>query len=318
MKDKICCIYFIVNKTNDKKYIGSTNNFFDRQYQHINSLRRRKHHSILLQRAWDKYGEENFEFVIIASVVDKSKLIEIEQSFLDEFKTYDNHFGYNVCQIAENPTSIPESSKKKAIETRLKKYGKKVLQFTSDGKKLIAEFSSVLETIQKTDINRSSLNECLRGKCLTAYGYRWQFKDNPNIKEIIPSRSLRAVSQYDLQENLINDFISIKDAVRYMNFPETADGKISKCCKGLLKQYRGYIWKFTENDKVVSRYRKSKFPSRKVLQYDMSGNFIKEWKDIQSAALEINKSIDCSSIVRCCQKKYKQAYGYIWRYKESE
>ena len=66
----------------------------------------------------------------------------------------------------------------------------------------------------------------------------------------------------------------------------------------------------TRNEKV----RISKLKS--VLQYDLKGNFIKQWIGIKNAS-EILK-INGSDIGECCRNKRKTAGGYIWRFKESE
>jgi group I intron endonuclease len=62
---KNCGIYVIRNLVNDNIYIGSSVNVKKRFCQHRNSLRKNKHHNKHLQRSWNKYGEENFEFVVI-------------------------------------------------------------------------------------------------------------------------------------------------------------------------------------------------------------------------------------------------------------
>jgi predicted GIY-YIG superfamily endonuclease len=49
-------IYYIKNITNNKLYIGSSKDILKRFYEHKRLLRHNKHHSIRLQRAWDKYG----------------------------------------------------------------------------------------------------------------------------------------------------------------------------------------------------------------------------------------------------------------------
>lgn len=53
-------IYKIVNKNNGKFYIGSTKNIEKRKHKHFEDLKHKKHHSIYLQRAYDKYGENSF------------------------------------------------------------------------------------------------------------------------------------------------------------------------------------------------------------------------------------------------------------------
>ena len=54
---------------------------------------------------------------------------------------------------------------------------------------------------------------------------------------------------------------------------------------------------------------------KEVLQYDLENNFIKCWK----SANEIERELKfCHpSIVRCCNGKQKDAYGYIWKYKKA-
>lgn len=54
--------------------------------------------------------------------------------------------------------------------------------------------------------------------------------------------------------------------------------------------------------------------SRIILQYDKDMNLVKEWASMNEIKRVLNYSI--GSIYNCCQLKYKQAYDYIWRYKE--
>lgn len=51
-----------------------------------------------------------------------------------------------------------------------------------------------------------------------------------------------------------------------------------------------------------------------VLQYDLEGNFIKEYSNMGEACKE-NNIKSRSNIHECCYGKYKQAGGYIWRFK---
>ena len=52
--------------------------------------------------------------------------------------------------------------------------------------------------------------------------------------------------------------------------------------------------------------------SKKLNQYDLNGNFIKQWDCIKDAMDELN--ICRSSIHRCCTGKFKQSHGFVWRY----
>lgn len=91
-----CGVYQIKNTVNGKRYIGSSNQVKRRFYLHKWDLRRGKHHSITLQRSWDKYGKAAFLFkpILYCSVGD---LHFYEQLFLDKMETVDPSKGFNIC-----------------------------------------------------------------------------------------------------------------------------------------------------------------------------------------------------------------------------
>ena len=63
--NKLSGIYKIANLVNGKRYIGGSVNLKHRLVCHKSGLRRGRHKNPHLQNAWNKYGEENFEFKII-------------------------------------------------------------------------------------------------------------------------------------------------------------------------------------------------------------------------------------------------------------
>jgi GIY-YIG catalytic domain. len=82
---KISGIYKIINKKNGKYYIGSSDNILGshgRWMEHINGLKSNRHENSYLQRSWNKYGMENFEFSILEEVP-KPRLVEVEQTYLN-------------------------------------------------------------------------------------------------------------------------------------------------------------------------------------------------------------------------------------------
>lgn len=87
-------IYAIRNMVNGKLYVGSAISLKQRWHVHRSSLRRKKHHSIKLQRSWDKYGEASFEFVVLEPVTDKDDLIPREQYWIDLLNVVDDGFNY--------------------------------------------------------------------------------------------------------------------------------------------------------------------------------------------------------------------------------
>lgn len=96
-------IYEILNKTTKKSYIGSSKQIEKRWEQHLQALEKGEHHSILLQRAWNKYGKECFNFTVKEECREE-ELLEKEQKYLD-LKP-----GYNVGSQAtggDNLTNHP-------------------------------------------------------------------------------------------------------------------------------------------------------------------------------------------------------------------
>lgn len=55
-------IYQIINKVDGKRYVGQTINLEKRKASHFSKLKTNSHPNYLLQKAWNEWGEENFEF----------------------------------------------------------------------------------------------------------------------------------------------------------------------------------------------------------------------------------------------------------------
>lgn len=56
--------------------------------------------------------------------------------------------------------------------------------------------------------------------------------------------------------------------------------------------------------------------SKPIIQYDIEGNFIKEWKNIDSIAQKHNYVT--GHIYKCLNGRIAQAYGSVWKYKDFE
>jgi len=79
-------IYSITFVGADRQYIGSARSYRSRLNAHRHLLAHGKHHSILLQRAANKYGLDNLVTSILETVEDERLLVEREQAWLDSFK----------------------------------------------------------------------------------------------------------------------------------------------------------------------------------------------------------------------------------------
>jgi group I intron endonuclease len=123
-------IYEILNRENGKFYIGSSVNIPKRWKRHLNELNNGCHGNDHLQRAWNKYGPEAFDFSIIEKVDKRATLLDREQHWLDHTKSYEYEIGYNICPQAHSPNpgysprkgvKVSKETKKKQSEAKLGK-----------------------------------------------------------------------------------------------------------------------------------------------------------------------------------------------------
>ena len=89
-----CGIYKITN-INGKVYIGSSVNIKQRLKNHVYCFRNNKHYNSYLQRSWNKSGEESFIFEVLLYCAEEN-LLFYEDRAIDEYKSLDGEFGYNI------------------------------------------------------------------------------------------------------------------------------------------------------------------------------------------------------------------------------
>jgi len=111
-----CGIYAIVNKTNNKKYIGSSNDIYKRFITHKSCFKYKKENKYF-QFSWEKYGEENFDLILVEECRQKD-LLNKEKYWIEFYKACDTNFGYNVNPLPEKPPSW--QGKKHSEETKKK------------------------------------------------------------------------------------------------------------------------------------------------------------------------------------------------------
>lgn len=104
-------IYAITNLVNGKVYIGSATLFRKRWSLHKRNLRAGTHHCVPLQRAWRKYGEGAFDFIILEEVADRSRLLIREQAWMDSRPGRET---YNMAKVAGSRLGMKNSPEMRA------------------------------------------------------------------------------------------------------------------------------------------------------------------------------------------------------------
>ena len=195
---KICGVYEIVNLVNSKRYIGSSLDIGGRWKTHIRQLSKRKHHSILLQRAWDKYGPKSFNFRVVEDTSVEDRFAH-EQVWLD---TYPKDQLYNVSmdtQVVGGPRGPCTLERKaaigganrgrptgkkgghntwsdKATASMVAKYPNKVVAEHSDGR--VMEFTHPSQAAKHLGLARKVVSNILNG-CAKRTRCGWVFRYEP-------------------------------------------------------------------------------------------------------------------------------------------
>jgi len=213
-------IYKIENIINKKCYYGSSKNIEKRWSCHKNDLNKNKHDNSYLQRAWNKYGKENFIFEIVelcSKDCDDIKLKEIEQKYLDLKPKY------NIAIKANGGDNITNNPNREKIIENIKHACKKAMNNLSTEDKKI-KFSRPMEKNGNWK-DGSSYVYC---KCGKRIGYGNQYcqkcrprtgKNNPfygksHTDEYKKKASDRQVGKYNGEQNkpIIIDDVEYRSA----------------------------------------------------------------------------------------------------------
>lgn len=115
-------IYKIVNRVSGKFYIGSAVKLSNRFSKHISDLRKNIHANSHLQNAWNRHGEDCFEFLVVEYISEKETLVPREQFYIDSLNAVD--CGYNLSRDAQTRLGAKHSEETRA-KMRISHAGKK-------------------------------------------------------------------------------------------------------------------------------------------------------------------------------------------------
>ena len=82
-------VYVITNKITDKVYIGQSVNVQERLSKHFSQLRNGYHSNTYLQRSYNTYGRQCFEYYTLGEYVTKEEVNIAETFYISWFKLLD-------------------------------------------------------------------------------------------------------------------------------------------------------------------------------------------------------------------------------------
>ena len=195
-------VYKISNTYTNDIYIGSSVDFQRRQWEHLHDLRKRKHHSQILQNSWNKYGEGAFLFSVVEEVSAIDILLDREQHWIDLLLPR-----YNTSRVAGSPLGVKHTAEsrlnmslahqgkklsvesiakrtetvlggKRSIKTRqrMSDSSKKIsiTQYSLDGN-IIKVWVSSVQAAKELNIGQAHITSCCKGKRKTIGGFIWKY-----------------------------------------------------------------------------------------------------------------------------------------------
>jgi group I intron endonuclease len=121
-------VYEIRHIPTGRRYIGSAVHYGKRKKLHLTQLRHGKHHNRYLQNAWNKYGEDQFEFRLLL-VCDAAMVLDYEQRCMDGLSPE-----FNIAPTAGSALGVKHTEKFR--ETLCKKARARRAKYDWKGKKL--------------------------------------------------------------------------------------------------------------------------------------------------------------------------------------
>ena len=224
-------IYLINNKINNKKYVGqTTRGFNDRYYEYKTNA---KSCSPYVLKAFDKYGFDNFEFIILDTAQNIDELNYKEIRYIFEYNTTNRNLGYNIEFGGKNSIAHAETIQKLSkirkdvkqnkewINKRTEKINKPVVKLNTDNT-VLERYPSLANAGDKNN-DQLSYQQILR-KCL-GYSkndnYRWCYEEdflNNNFNEYNPTlrKSLDKFTEIELK-NIYNEYLTNQLSIRELS-----------------------------------------------------------------------------------------------------
>ena len=210
-------IYKITNDINNKIYIGKTNFSIEKRWkEHLKTYKRESIEKRPLYNAMNKYGIEHFH---IEQIEETDNPEEREKYWIEYYGSFKN--GYNATIGGDGKPYID--------------YDLVVATYK--------ELKSIIDTAKKLNICEDSVKNILESKKEKIY----------SSEEVIKNKYGKSVNMFDLKDNYIQTFSSLREAGQFL-----IDNNLSKCklstirqhisevCKGKRKTAAKFKWKFVD------------------------------------------------------------------------
>jgi predicted GIY-YIG superfamily endonuclease len=282
-------VYAIKCLINNKYYIGATTRpFKKRQLEHLQVLKNNTHHSIKLQRAWNKYGEDAFSFILLEENILYDNLTKKEQYWIDYYNAYTHGYNgrANACPCPANELNgmfgksphnrgIPSDQRRQVVSYCITTGKVEIFDYVNQVREIYPDFSFGF-------MGCITLEKSIKNHFNTSKGRFWFYSEDFSLAEL-------------------------KKRFELKNKPHSLLGskRPDEACKNISNGRKGMKFS-TDHKKNMSLSRLGKH-SKKIQRNDG-----KIFNSIKEAAQAINCSP--SQISHHLAKKNKTCYGFTFSY----
>lgn len=227
------CVY-IHTTPNNKKYVGITCKKPQYRWNDGKGYKRNKHFFLAIC----KYGWENITHEIIKSNIVQEEACELEKQLIKEYKTNEREFGYNKSTGGDKSGAGVKYTPEQIQKMRKNRIYKTGWKHTEEARKMIS-LNNAKNLLGKKGKDHPAFNKIVSEETRKKISISKSGSNNPHFNK--PSEFAKKVNQYDLENNFIKTFNSLKEAAIYLG---KTHSHISQCCNGKRNKAYGFIWKF--------------------------------------------------------------------------